>query len=87
LRSPHLLLVVARGVAGPSRVGLTVSRKVGNAVRRNRIKRWLREVVRSLPPPLGGPWDLVFIPRTEAGDAGYWILREEVSSLFAKAPR
>jgi len=36
----------ARGDTGPIRVGFTVSRKVGNAVVRNRVRRRLREVVR-----------------------------------------
>ena len=79
--------MAAKGASGASRVGLTVSRKVGNAVRRNRIKRWLREVVRSVPAPSGGPWDLVLIPRPEAGEAGYWILRDEVATLFSRPPR
>jgi ribonuclease P protein component len=35
-----------RGDAGPPRVGFTVSKKVGNAVERNRVRRRLREVVR-----------------------------------------
>ena len=34
----------------PSRVGFTVSKKVGNAVERNRVRRRLREVVRLSPP-------------------------------------
>src|SRR5690349_14619715 len=36
----------ARGEHGPSRVGFTVSKKVGNAVERNRVRRRLRELVR-----------------------------------------
>jgi len=36
----------ARGDSAPSRVGFTVSKKVGNAVERNRVRRRLREVVR-----------------------------------------
>jgi ribonuclease P protein component len=87
VRSPHLLLVAAAGTAVPSRVGLTVSRKVGNAVHRNRVKRWLREAVRSVPPPSGGPWDLVLIPRAEAVEAGYHALRAEVADLFTKVRR
>ena len=35
-----------RAETGPIRVGFTVSRKVGNAVERNRVRRRLREVVR-----------------------------------------
>jgi len=36
--------------AGPVRVGFTVSRKVGNAVERNRVRRRLREVARQIMP-------------------------------------
>jgi ribonuclease P protein component len=35
-----------RGIGGPVRVGFTVSKKVGNAVERNRVRRRLREIVR-----------------------------------------
>jgi ribonuclease P protein component len=38
-----------RGDAGPARVGFTVSKKVGNAVERNRVRRRLRDVVRRTP--------------------------------------
>ena len=41
-----VLQALQRGEDGPSRVGFTVSRKVGNAVERNRVRRRLREVVR-----------------------------------------
>ncbi len=40
------LFVRARGDAGPWRLGLAVTRKVGNAVRRNRVKRIVREFFR-----------------------------------------
>jgi ribonuclease P protein component len=61
-----------------------VSRKVGKAVQRNQVKRWLREILRQVPPPRQGPWDLVLIPNAKATEAGFFVLKEEVTGLFRK---
>lgn len=51
----------------PARVGYTCSKKVGNAVARNRAKRRLREIARlSLAPQLRAGWDYVLIGRANA---------------------
>ncbi len=84
LRSAMLMLVVCAGGTSASRVGLTVSRKVGSAVVRNRVKRWLREAVRAVPGPRGGPWDLVLIPRPGSHELGFVAIRQEVGSLFGR---
>lgn len=52
---------------GPARVGFTCSKKVGNAVARNRAKRRLREIARLVLPEHGRKgWDYVLIGRFEA---------------------
>ncbi len=52
---------------GPIRVGFTCSKKVGNAVARNRAKRRLREVARMVLPEHGrAGWDYVLIGRAGA---------------------
>ena len=66
-----------------SRYGLTVSRRVGNAVTRNRVKRWLREVLRLTPLEPG--WDIVFIARPVAATTDYASLKESVRGLLSRA--
>lgn len=73
------------GVDGP-RFGLTVSRKVGNAVIRNRVKRWLREAVRRRRSAVG-PLDVVFVARSTAASAGYAELSAEVDEVLARLSR
>ncbi|MBT8155994.1 ribonuclease P protein component [Epibacterium ulvae] len=56
-----------RGDEGPARVGFTCSKKVGNAVARNRAKRRLREIARLVLPEHGRQgWDYVLIGRFDA---------------------
>jgi len=61
------------------RVGFTVSRKVGNAVVRNRVRRRLREVVRSVIPAKARPdLDYVLVGRQAAVSRDFAVLCEEL---------
>lgn len=72
----------------PVRVGLTVSKKVGNAVVRNRVKRRFRAAVRELIPVRGTPaTDYVLIGRHGAGDCPFTqIVRDLQNSLNRLQP-
>lgn len=66
-----------------SRYGFSVSRRVGNAVVRNRVRRLLREILRlSL---LKSGYDIVFIARQAAATADYTLLKESVVGLLSRA--
>src|SRR5262249_19264231 len=73
-----------RSDGGPVRVGFTVSRKVGTAVERNRVRRRLREVVRLLPATgLSRGHDYVLIGRRAALSLPF----EQMTQDFQRALR
>ncbi|HYZ05945.1 MAG TPA: ribonuclease P protein component [Rubrobacter sp.] len=64
---------------GTPRLGLSVSRKVGNAVMRNAVRRRLREVFHSCISEMSKNLDLVVSARPAAAEATFEELREEFS--------
>ena len=66
-----------------SRFGFTVSKRVGNAVARNRIRRRLKAA--TADTGIADGWDLVFIARRRAADADYWTLRRSLRRLVRRA--
>jgi len=91
----YATVLVAPNESGTARLGIVASRKLGDAVRRNRAKRLIREVFRRsdlLPPGKG--LDVVVIPRRELFDAAYSSLETDfratvrrcTARLFAATP-
>ena len=81
-----MLLVRDRGDGDPAmRVGYTVTRKVGGAVVRNRIKRRFRALAREILPQAGFPGaDHILIGRAGGIERDFALLRSELQRALAK---
>jgi ribonuclease P protein component len=84
-----VLLVRKRGDSDPAmRLGLTVSKKVGNAVIRNRMKRRFRDLARDILPQAGiAGADHVLIGRRSGIERPFDQLADELRKALAKAAR
>jgi ribonuclease P protein component len=72
---------------GACRLGITVTRKIGNAVRRNRIKRVLREVFRKNRDRMCSPIDVVVNARHPIVGAKSDALEQEFLKTFRRLER
>ena len=79
-----VLCALPNGLAR-SRFGFSVSRRVGNAVVRNRLKRRLREIVRLQREGIAVGWDVVFIARPPIARADYCEIERAVGRLLRQA--
>ena len=87
-RSQGRLVVVftSPGEGDGPRLGITVTKKVGSAVVRNRLRRQVREIFRRSPATrTAGPGRLVVNVSPQAARASFAELREELERLFARA--
>ncbi|MBI5632969.1 MAG: ribonuclease P protein component [Nitrospirae bacterium] len=81
--SRHLILYVHPNGLKQSRLGFVVSRKVGNAVVRNRVKRRLREIFRKLLAESPLCCDIVVVARSTAPEADFLDLDRSIGRVFA----
>ena len=72
-----------RGEGEPPRLGLSVSKKLGRAVRRNRVKRWIREWFRRHKPELRG-YDLIVQPKPSVSELDYHRVCQSLEELLAQ---
>ena len=80
-----LVLYARKNRSDRNRVGITVSKKLGHAVVRNRVRRRLREVYRLNEDKFLPGWDVVVVARSRAVDCSFDQLRRAYLSLAQKA--
>ncbi|MDH5662127.1 MAG: ribonuclease P protein component [Elusimicrobiota bacterium] len=72
--------------SGLSRLGLSVDRRIGKAVIRNRIKRWLREVFRLHQGRLKDKMEMILIARPAAKElVDYFEMEKRILNLWGRA--
>jgi ribonuclease P protein component len=68
IQNEHFIAIFSPNQLGRSRIGITVTKKVGPAVKRNRIKRLVREYFRLSRHHLAGHWDINIIAKRQVAD-------------------
>ena len=81
----YLVLYARRNRLQRNEIGITVSKKLGGAVVRNRTRRRLREVYRLNEERFTPGWDIVVVARSRSVDADFGKLTEAYLSLAAKS--
>jgi ribonuclease P protein component len=85
----HFLVFVVRnpttGELPPTRLGVTVTRKVGNAVTRNRIKRWVREAFRRHRADLRPGLDMVWVAKRTAAQTVFAEVMGDMQRVCSRA--
>jgi len=84
---PTLALYWRKNGALNPRIGFSVSKKLGGAVLRNRLKRRCRAIARELLPACPPACDLIFVLRAAAAKADYSRFKAEMSQALALAAR
>ena len=79
-----MVLVYRKNGTKGNRIGFSVSKKYGNAVARNKIRRRLKEIVAQERLKLKAGYDMILVVRKNAQDAGFEQLRQAVGTLFTK---
>jgi ribonuclease P protein component len=85
--TPSFVILQAPAATPGSRLGITVSSRVGNAVVRNRVKRLVREVFRVRRQALQGAFDIVVIAKPDAATISHAQAATELEHALGVAPR
>ena len=83
--SPTMVLYSQRNRQGRTRLGVTVSTKLGKAVVRNRVRRRFREIWRLNKKDMVPGWDIILVARVRAVETSYQKLDKTYRRLLREA--
>lgn len=81
----YVVMYIIKNDSALNRVGFSVSKKVGNSVVRNRIKRLMKEAFRKSAGNTKLGYDMVFTARAGSGSADYSKIERNIISILNKA--
>ena len=79
-----MVLIALPNKLGHSRFGFSVSKRIGKAVKRNKVKRQMREATRLRMAQIQEGWDLLFIARVPIERAAYKDIERSIEGLLSK---
>ena len=83
--SEHLVLYVSSSKTKSIKVGFAVTKKIGHAVVRNKIRRRLREIVQKQLQSLKQNFNIIVVAKESVSEASFEKLTLELTKLFKKA--
>jgi len=78
----NLILYVKKSGLEESRIGVSITKKVGNAVTRNKLKRRIREIHRENLTSIKKGYDLIIIPKKNAVDLSFKELESAIRHIY-----
>ncbi len=81
-RTAHFTVIFKQNGLGITRLGIIVSKKTGNAVKRNKVKRLIREFFRLNKSYLPQGYDLIIVANKGAYGLNFWNLKEELGEII-----
>lgn len=81
----YLVMYIIKSKLDYNKVGFSVSKKIGNSVKRNRVKRLLRENYRLFHDRLKIGYNIIFTGRQKSSQADFWDIQKNMISAFKRA--
>lgn len=84
IAAPHIVIYMLENGGKTNRIGITVTKKIGKSVERNRLRRLIRENYRRIEGKIRTGLDIVIVARNTAGAAVYGEIKKEMEYIFGK---